>query len=260
MLEGFVDWPEKAAERYRSAGLWEGVTITEMVERSARRSPDKIALIFEDQRISYAELMRRSKALAIGFATLGIAAQDRVVVQLPNIPEFVTVYLALTSIGAIPVMALRAHRHAEVRHFLNSSAATTYVIADVVSGFDYRSMASEMREQCSTLRHVVVVGEPGPDQIDLRSLVSGSGSGDEVDRRLRPMRPSPGDAATMLLSGGTTSMSKLIPRTHDEYVLNARLCGAAAGFGANTVFLALLPLGHNYNLASPGILGTFYFG
>jgi 2,3-dihydroxybenzoate-AMP ligase len=64
----------------------------------------------------------------------------------------------------------------------------------------------------------------------------------------------------MLLSGGTTSLSKLIPRTHDDYVLNARLCGAAGGFDASTVLLAVLPLGHNYNLASPGMLGTFYYG
>ena len=64
----------------------------------------------------------------------------------------------------------------------------------------------------------------------------------------------------MLLSGGTTSMSKLIPRTHDDYVLNARLCGAAAGFGPATVWMAILPLGHNYNLASPGLLGTFRHG
>ena len=63
----------------------------------------------------------------------------------------------------------------------------------------------------------------------------------------------------MLLSGGTTSMSKLIPRTHKDYVLNARLCGGGR-FRQRTVFMAMLPLGHNYNLASPGILGAFYAG
>jgi len=64
----------------------------------------------------------------------------------------------------------------------------------------------------------------------------------------------------MLLSGGTTSLSKLIPRTHDDYVLNARLCGSAGGFGEDEVFMAILPLSHNYNLASPGMLGAFYYG
>jgi 2,3-dihydroxybenzoate-AMP ligase len=43
-------------------------------------------------------------------------------------------------------------------------------------------------------------------------------------------------------------------------VLNARLCGAAGGFDENTVLMAILPLGHNYNLASPGMLGAFYYG
>ena len=64
----------------------------------------------------------------------------------------------------------------------------------------------------------------------------------------------------MLLSGGTTALSKLIPRTHNDYVYNARVCAEAAGFSADTVFLAMLPLGHNYNLACPGMLGTFSAG
>ncbi len=63
----------------------------------------------------------------------------------------------------------------------------------------------------------------------------------------------------MLLSGGTTSVSKLIPRTHNDYVLNARLA-RGRGLRRDTVFMAILPLGHNYNLASPGMLGTFYCG
>src|SRR4029079_1423553 len=72
--------------------------------------------------------------------------------------------------------------------------------------------------------------------------------------------PRPSDVSTMLLSGGTTSLSKLIPRTHDDYVLNARQCGAVAGFSDRTVLMDILPLGHNYNLASPGMLGAFYYG
>jgi 2,3-dihydroxybenzoate-AMP ligase len=64
----------------------------------------------------------------------------------------------------------------------------------------------------------------------------------------------------MLLSGGTTSLSKLIPRTHNDYVYNARICAETAGFSAETVFLAILPLGHNYNLACPGMLGVFHTG
>jgi len=250
-MEGVVGWPEDVAARYRAHGLWEGVTIGDMFARSARRSPAKVALVNGDERLTYAKLLERSQGRAAGLAAVGLKRGDLVLMQLPNTVEFVVSYLALSMLGAVPVMALRAHRHAEVRHFLRASGARAYLIPDVVGGFDFRAMASEMQAEFPALERVLVAGEPGAGQHALSALPDGPKS---------IAAPRPSDVATMLLSGGTTSLSKLIPRTHDDYVLNARLCGAAAGFSDNTVFMAILPLGHNYNLASPGMLGTFYYG
>ena len=250
-MEGFVAWPEDVAARYRASGLWEGVTIGEMFARSARRWPEKLALVHGEQRLTYAALLARCQDRAARFAGLGLRPSELVLLQLPNTIEFVVSYLALNMIGVIPVMALRAHRHAEVRHFLRASGATAYLIPDVVGGFDFRAMASQMRSEFPGLKHVLVAGEPAPGQLALGSL---------PDAPAPVAGPRPADVSTMLLSGGTTSLSKLIPRTHDDYVLNARLCGAAAGFNERTVLMAILPLGHNYNLASPGMLGAFYHG
>lgn len=258
MGDTFTPWPEHLAARYRDAGLWEGIGVAAMVARTAARRPDHAAVVAGERRVTYAALVASMETLAAAFLARGIGPGDRVVVQLPNIPEFVMVYLALNRIGAIPVMALRAHRHAEVRHFLRASGAVAYVVADVVGGFDYRPMAAEMAREFPMLSSVVVVGEAGRDQISLDTLVAESGAA--AATRLDDVRVDPSALSTMLLSGGTTSMSKLIPRTHDDYVLNARLCGAAAGFDDDTVLMALLPLGHNYNLASPGLLGAFYYG
>jgi 2,3-dihydroxybenzoate-AMP ligase len=157
----------------------------------------------------------------------------------------------------IPVMALRAHRHTEIRHFLQSSGAVAYFIPDRIGSFDYRTMAADMAREFASLKSVIVVGEPGPGQVPF-SAACGHQPADQdaLDRR----RPNPFDVSTMLLSGGTTSLSKLIPRTHNDYVYNARICSEVAGFSAETVFLALLPLGHNYNLACPGMLGVFHAG
>ncbi|HVE50192.1 MAG TPA: AMP-binding protein [Casimicrobiaceae bacterium] len=254
MLTGCVPWPAELAAHYRARGLWEGVTIFQMVERVIARNPDKIALIFGELRFTYAELGKATRSMAQGLIAAGIAPLDRVVVQLPNSPTLVMTYLALTAIGAIPVMALRAHRRNEVMHFVKSSAATAYIVPDVVGGFDYRMLAREIAAECPSLRLVLVDGEAGPAQRALDAL-------ERDDSRGTPSpRVDPGEVATMLLSGGTTSLSKLIPRTHDDYVLNARLCSAAAGFDEQTVFMAILPLAHNYNLASPGMLGVFYRG
>ena len=140
MLQGFVGWPEPAARRYREAGLWEGLTVAEMVARTAQRQPGKVAVVYGDRRITYAELVTQSRQLALGLLELGLGPFDRAVMQLPNIPEFVTTYLALNWIGAIPVMALRAHRHAEVRHFIRASGASAYFIPDTLGSFDYRKI------------------------------------------------------------------------------------------------------------------------
>ena len=258
MLEGCVPWPDEVANQYRQAGAWEGITVAEMVARAARNHPDKTAVIHGDRRTTYQELVQGAQALADGLLSLGLQPLDRAVVQLPNVPEFVTTYLAMNAIGVIPVMSLRAHRHAEIRHFVRASGAAAYVIPDLVGSFDYRPMAIEMAREFPSLEHTIVIGEPAPGQVGWTSLLSEAKSDHATDRQRA--QPSADEVSTMLLSGGTTSLSKLVPRTHNDYVLNARLCARAAGFNSDTVFMAVLPLGHNYNLASPGMLGAFYAG
>ena len=260
MLSGFTPWKSDVAKRYTAAGYWENQTIADMVYAVAERIPDKVALIEGERRISYAELRKRVERVAYGLLRSGIGNNDRVVMQLPNSVEFVFAYLALTRIGAIPVMALRSHRRTEIRHFVQSSGAVAYMIPDITYRFDYRPMAESLRQECPGLKSVLVLGEPLPGQLPLRPLIDAEVSLLEVDAALASIHPDPADVATMLLSGGTTSVSKLIPRTHNDYILNAKLCGLWARFDADTVLMALLPLGHNYNLASPGMLGVFYYG
>jgi 2,3-dihydroxybenzoate---[aryl-carrier protein] ligase len=258
MLAGCVGWPAEFATKYVEAGLWEGITVADMLERSAARHPDKAAIVYGERRITYGELVEASKALAIGLLGLGLKPLDRAILQLPNTPDFVTTYVALNRIGVIPVTALRAHRQAEIRHFMRASGATAYFIADRIGEFDYRVLAARMAAEFPSLRYTIVAGEAGAGQTPLAALAPSDRA--KGDGGLRAAKPAAGEVSTMLLSGGTTSMSKLIPRTHNDYVLNARLCAEAAGFGGDTVLMTILPLGHNYNLASPGMLGTFYAG
>ena len=260
MLDGCTPWPPEREARYRAAGYRESLTIWAMVARTVARLPDKVALVAGERRETYADLDRASARLGVALRRQGIRPLDRVVLQLPNTPEFVHWYLALVRIGAIPVLALRAHRATEVRHFIRASGAVAYVVADVAHHFDYRPMATQMQGEFAGLR-VFVVGEAADGQTAHGALLEGL-TDDEAAAEIRAAEADvdPADVATMLLSGGTTSLSKLIPRTHEDYVLNARLCGQAAGFDEQTVFMAILPLGHNYNLASPGILGAYYTG
>lgn len=260
MLEGCTPWPQDQARRYREKGYWQDVTIPDRLGQSIALRPGKVALVAGEERITYAELGQRIARLAAGFVRAGIAPLDRVLLQLHNVPEFVYAFFALIRAGAIPVLALRAHRHAEVRHFLAASGATAYVIPDVLRGFDYRTMAEEMRSVSPALKQVFVAGEPLAGQVALRALLESPLTQREGEAFLAKRNLNPAEVALMLLSGGTTALSKLIPRTHNDYVYNALACGRAGGLGERSVLMPILPLGHNYNLSSPGLMGALYHG
>ncbi len=248
--DGFVPFPPEFAERYRADGYWTGATLGELLRTAARTWPRRPAVHTEAGARSYAELDAAADRVARGFGAYGIAPGDRVLVQLPNVAEFVPLLFGLLRAGAIPVLALPAHRRAEIEHLAELSGAVAYLIADEAGGFDYRELAAGVVERVDSVRRVFVLGDPG-DFIDVNSVVREEGPLPRVDAS---------DIALMLVSGGTTGLPKLIARTHDDYAYNARASAEVCELGPEDVYLATLPAAHNFPLACPGILGTVATG
>jgi 2,3-dihydroxybenzoate---[aryl-carrier protein] ligase len=249
-VRGCPTWPADFAARYRKAGYWRGETFGELLRQWGERHGERTAIVGGTHRWSYRELDARASELAAGFVRLGIRPGDRVVVQLPNIAEFFEVVFALLRLGALPVFALPAHRSSEIGYFCEFTEAEAYVIADQYGGFDYRALARQVRRQVSTLRHVVVAGDPG-EFTPLSQLRA-------TPRSHRQPRPS--DVAFLQLSGGSTGKPKLIPRTHDDYLYSVRASAEICRLDAESVYLAVLPVGHNFPLSSPGVLGALSVG
>ncbi|WP_280431587.1 AMP-binding protein, partial [Nocardia brasiliensis] len=158
---GYVGFPTEAADAYRAAGYWTGRPLADLLRDTARRHPHRPALLDAEQTRSYAWLDAEADRMAHGLLALGIAPGDRVVVQLPNVPEFLTVLFGALRAGIIPVLTLPAHRRAEIEHLAALSEAVAYIIVDRLGDFDYRELADTVRAAVPTLRHVLVVGEPG---------------------------------------------------------------------------------------------------
>lgn len=248
--DGFVPIPAEFADAYRAAGYWTGRPLGELLRDSARRWPQRPALHTADGARTYAALDADADRMAYGLAALGISPGDRVIVQLPNVPEFASVLFGLLRAGAVPVLTLPAHRRAEIEHLTELSGAVAYIVADQAADFDYRELAAEVAERVPSLRHVLVLGAAGPFTA-LNSVPRATGSLPVVD---------PGDIAVLLVSGGTTGLPKLIARTHNDYDYNARASAEICEFGPDDVYLASLPAAHNFPLACPGILGTLATG
>lgn len=250
MAPGHTLWPADLAERYRAEGLWAGRTLGDLLRDSAAAHGSRTAIVSDELRWTYAELDARADRLAAGLAALGLRAGDRVVVQLPNVPEFVVLCFALFRLGVMPVLALPAHRAVEIGHLAEISDATAYFGPAVHDGFEYPAMARGVAARVPSLRHLVVVGE-SDDLVAFERL--------DAEPEERVARD-PGDVALFLLSGGTTGLPKLIPRTHDDYFCGLRLSAENARLSSDDVYLAVLPIAHNYALAAPGLLGTLHAG
>ncbi|MFJ9638834.1 (2,3-dihydroxybenzoyl)adenylate synthase [Streptomyces sp. NPDC101178] len=246
-------WPAEFAEKYRAAGWWRGETFGEMLRQRAEEHPDRIAIVdpVAGNRWTYADLHRRADRLAAGFLARGIGKGDHVVVQLPNIAEFFEVIFALFRIGALPVFALPAHRESEIAYFCEFTEAAAYVIAAESGGYDYRELAAKTRSHVPTLKHVFVAqGDPGAFEALAEVAEEPVGYGG----------PRPDDLAFLQLSGGSTGVPKLIPRTHDDYIYSLWGSNEICGIDENSVYLVALPAAHNFPLSSPGSLGVLYAG
>ncbi|MGW2541710.1 (2,3-dihydroxybenzoyl)adenylate synthase [Kitasatospora sp. NPDC001574] len=247
---GLTPWPEEAARRYSAAGHWDGRPLGRLLRDWTAAHGRRLAVVAGDRRLTYRQLDEQADRTAAGLFDLGIRSGDRVLVQLPNTGAFPVLLFGLTRLGAIPVLTLPAHRITEIGHLARLSGAVAYVIPDEVAGFDHRALAADVLAATTELRHILVDGDPGP----YVALDTVTGEPREFPD------PDPTDIALLLVSGGTTGVPKLIPRTHNDYGYNARASAEACGLDRDTVYLACLPVAHNFPLACPGILGTFSVG
>jgi len=262
--EGIVPWPAELAHRFTAAGHWEGHSLGHHLWAAADAHAGAVAVVDGDVRLTYAELVARADAAASRLRDLGISAGDRIVVQLPNGWEFVVLTLACFRAGIVPVMALPGHRRHEMSYFVEHAEAVAVAVPDVLKDFDHQQLGLDLAAEHPVLRHVLVAGENVTEgAVDLRTLCAPPA--DEADATTLRARwdaeePASSDVALFLLSGGTTGIPKLIPRSHDDYAFNAKESTNGCGFDASTVYLVAIPVTHNFPLACPGVLGTLLVG
>ena len=259
ILEGVTPYPPEFIARYRALGYWEDQSLASFFAQVCTQFSERIAIVAGDQRITYHQLDLRAERLALHLLDLGLRPGDRFIMQLPNVPEFVYLYLALQKVGIIPVMALPPHRSTEISHFVKLSEAVGYAIPARIGDFDFVEMAERIRREHDHLRWIFVTGQANlPGMISLADLLA-SDSGLPRER-LAEIEIDPMTTALFLLSGGTTGVPKLIPRTHNDYIYNSRAAAAVNDIRPDDALLLVLPMSHNFPLACPGMQGFLVHG
>ena len=258
MLDGVVRFPAEFATRYRAKGYWEDRSLRDTFDKLFSRHADRVAIIDRNRQVTYAELDRCATNVALNLLDEGLRPLDRVVVQLPNVVEFAYLYFALQKIGCIPIMALPTHRFREMSQFVELSGAVACATPDTTRDFDYRDLVRRIRDSSKTLRLGIVLGAAPEGFLSLSELVGRPS--ERSAQELKNIVIDPEDPALFQLSGGTTGVPKLIPRTHNDYIYNSKMAAAVTGVGPDKILLNVLPLAHNLPLACPGMQGYFLHG
>src|SRR6266513_2960115 len=250
MLEGVVPFPPDFARRYREKGYWQDRSLAEEFAAVFDRFKQPIFLVDQNREYTYGEIDRLTNNLALNLLELGLKPLDRVVPALPNCAEFVLLYFALQKIGAIPIAALVAHRYAEISQFVKLSGASTCVYPERQGEFEFWPMIRRVQQENPSLRFCLSLSA-------LRELIQRPAK--NMDQ-LKEIRIDPTDPCVFQLSGGTTGIPKLIPRTHNDYAYNSKTAALVCGVTRDSVLLLALPIAHNLPLACPGLQGYFFQG
>ena len=133
-------------------------TIGELLERNARFYPGKEALVFEDKRYTYRQLVERTKRVADGLHRLGLRRQDRVAILAMNCAEYVELLCAGDWAGYIVATVNFRLAVPEIEWMLRDSTPRILVFEA-----QYAETVAAMRARLPGIEAYVCIGAEAPD-------------------------------------------------------------------------------------------------
>src|SRR5687768_9490533 len=130
-------WPKRLPHALNppATSLWDNLEI------SARRYPDKPALVFFGRTFSYRELVDKAQRLAARLHALGVKRGDRVMLDMQNCPQLVIAHFAILRANAVVVPVNPMNRAEELKHYISDPDAkvvitTADLAAEIVKASD----------------------------------------------------------------------------------------------------------------------------
>lgn len=198
---------------------------------SAARVPDRPAIIFDDVRLTFADLDAATARMAGHLTGAGLQPGDRVALMLPNVPAFAVIYYGVLRAGGVVVPMNPLLKVREIEHYLGDSGATMIF-----------AMPGEAQAGAAATGAAFVAVE-GADAIDLRGLIGDAGAVTAVADR------DDQDTAVILYTSGTTGKPKGAELTHANLQTNQATTGETLlKLTENDVVMGCLPLFHVFGM------------
>ena len=173
----------------------------------------KIAIECGDEQVSYEQLLERTNRAGNALCELGVRPEERVLLLLPDSPEFLYGFFGAIKIGAVAVPTNTQSKPHEYEYILNDSRARVALVSESL----LPQLRSIPREQLRHLREIVIVGESSHDGDGLRERM------DAASPELDAEPTSKDDAAFWLYSSGSTGVPKGCVHLHHDMVVCSEL-------------------------------------
>ncbi len=233
-------------------------------DRAVARHPDKAALVYLGELFTYRRLGELVNGFARGLTGMGVKPGDRVMLYIPNCPQFIISYLGTQKAGAVPVPISPIYTPHEIRYLINDSGAGTIVCLDTNFGYVREVLDDTCLQQIIVTTYVDLL----PWQKRLVGFLfdkvpkGAVGKGQEFHRFKRIIKNhgvqpgaipiDPGQHFCYILyTGGTTGFPKGCPSTHRgmvSFVEEIRAMGEGFLSDGEEVFVMVNPLFHQMAL------------
>ena len=211
------------------------ISLGQMLEESCRRFPDKVALIQDDHRLTYGQLLRAVNSLGNRLRSEGLQKGDKIALLLPNGTEFVISYFAIQKIGAVAVTLNVLSTAYELRHLLGNSEARGIIATSLQAG-----KIDEIRGDIPLCTLILFHDEQQPDGSPLR-LATEAGP-----FTLEMPAMASDDPSVMIYTSGLTGQPLGAVLTQNNLYTQSDLLRVCCGTAAEDRGLAVIPLFHSF--------------
>jgi acetyl-CoA synthetase len=181
-------------------------------ENIARGHNNKVAIYYQDRTFTYQELFENVNRTGNALKSLGVEIEHRVLLVLPDSPEFAFSFFGAIKIGAVPIAANPWTSANDYLYLLNDSRARAVIVDELAL-----SQIEKIRDQSRFLKHVIVVGKGRGSTHSYAELIANCAS------QLEPEPTSKDDVCFWSYTSGSTGKPKGVLHTTAGYLLGTMM-------------------------------------